>query len=214
VTARAKEHTFIVTVEDGDRTIYDMHRALDARLDGWDVDTYSIRPMPAPAVDPYIRGRPDAALILMAYRARFESLRASVASLHDQAETNEAALKTMDAGNVNVDSLFAHAVNDIRGAQLLAVSSELCGDPKLDVNDTSDPRWTPALRDAANVRAGRDAAIAAEATQAKRIGALEKALLKAITDFGSHEITGRINRKAIDQLRAVLDGSAGEELVK
>jgi hypothetical protein len=37
---------------------------------------------------------------------------------------------------------------DLRGAQLLMVSSELAGDPKMDHADRSDPRWTPTLHEA------------------------------------------------------------------
>ena len=37
---------------------------------------------------------------------------------------------------------------DLRGSQLLMVSSELAGDPKMDHADRSDPRWTPTLHEA------------------------------------------------------------------
>lgn len=37
---------------------------------------------------------------------------------------------------------------DLRGAQLLMVSSELAGDPKMDHADRSDSRWTPTLHEA------------------------------------------------------------------
>ena len=47
---------------------------------------------------------------------------------------------------------------DLRGAQLLMVGSELCGDPKIDPADLGDPRNTPTLREAAKMRSELDRA--------------------------------------------------------
>lgn len=57
--------------------------------------------------------------------------------------------------------------NGLRCAQLAMLGSEVCGDPKLDPDDSGDPRWTPALREA---RALRERAQRAEA----RVAELER----------------------------------------
>lgn len=45
---------------------------------------------------------------------------------------------------------------DLRGAQLLAVASALCGDPKMSAQDRGDPRWTPALLEVERLTRERD----------------------------------------------------------
>ena len=52
------------------------------------------------------------------------------------------------------------AMHDNLSAALLMVGSELSGDPKIDPDDTSDPRWAPVLREARSLRAERDQALA------------------------------------------------------
>lgn len=89
---------------------------------------------------------------------------------------------------------------DLRSAQLLMVASEICGDSKL--NDRRDPRWTPALHEAQQLRADR------------------AALLEALEPFA--EATRRLidesNPKAIEEIfigdfinaRAVVQRVKGE----
>ena len=61
-----------------------------------------------------------------------------------------------EAENLRGELAEANCNADLRGAQLLMVGSELCGDPKIDPADLGDPRNTPTLREAARMRAELD----------------------------------------------------------
>lgn len=65
----------------------------------------------------------------------------------------------------------ARAEGDLAHAKLLMIGSELARDRKIDPHDRRDPRWSPTLAEAAQVRAERDEARARVAeleAQAKR----------------------------------------------
>jgi hypothetical protein len=52
----------------------------------------------------------------------------------------------------------AEANAALRSAMLLMVGSEICADPKIDARDHGDPRWTPTLLAACELRRRADAA--------------------------------------------------------
>ena len=71
-------------------------------------------------------------------------------------EARDAALHRRAEERVRADE--AEADSNLRSAQLAMVGSELCGDPKIDPYDWSDPRVTPTLREARHARLERDKA--------------------------------------------------------
>jgi len=86
------------------------------------------------------------------------------------------------------------------------VSSELCGDPKIDPHEQTDPRWTPALAVAAGLRRQFDAAldrIDVLSHYSKELGEIRAALHLSNTD----PVTALERIGALQELRA-----AGEAL--
>lgn len=82
-------------------------------------------------------------------------------TLVELCESEELVLGLLDVTRVANARLIEEnsglrAENELRGAQLLMVGSELAADPKLDPVDKSDPRWTPTLELAANLRADNE----------------------------------------------------------
>lgn len=60
-------------------------------------------------------------------------------------------IKEIDTLRTRVEA--AERERDLTSSQLMMVASEICGDRKLDPQDHRDPRWTPILKEAANLRA-------------------------------------------------------------
>jgi hypothetical protein len=58
-----------------------------------------------------------------------------------------------EVDRLNAELEQARADSSLRSSQLLMVSSEACGDPKIDPSDLRDPRVTATLQDVARLRA-------------------------------------------------------------
>lgn len=88
---------------------------------------------------------------------------------------------------------------NFRSSQICMISSELCGDGKIDPNNSFDPRWTPALDKARQLRARAEAA-------EKRCKELDAAILGLeLAGNNMHFLNNAITGKAWAEACHVVD---------